>query len=71
MTTTTTPTAQLDIVNALAGVREGSPLADLRAQRPEAARHMQGSYAAVFDPAETAGLSRLERFAAALRTALS
>jgi alkylhydroperoxidase domain protein/CMD domain protein len=69
MTTTTTPTAQLDIVNALAGVREGSPLADLRAQRPEAARHMQGSYAAVFDPAETAGLSRLERFAAALRTA--
>src|SRR3954468_21752341 len=69
-TTTTTPiTASNDIISTLAGVAPGSPAAELRAQRPEATQHAQGSYAALFDPAELVGLSKAERFAIALRVA--
>jgi alkylhydroperoxidase domain protein len=54
-----------DIVNQLAG----SALAELRNQRPEAAVHAQGSYEALFDPAEASGLSQAERLAVALHVA--
>jgi alkylhydroperoxidase domain protein/CMD domain protein len=65
---TAAPTAT-DIISALAGVAPGSPLAELRAQRPEATEHAQGSYLALFDPPEPVGLSPVERFAVALRVA--
>jgi alkylhydroperoxidase domain protein/CMD domain protein len=58
-----------DVLNALAGIRDGTPLAALRLQRADATTHAQGSYAALFHTAETGGLSHLERFAAALRVA--
>jgi alkylhydroperoxidase domain protein/CMD domain protein len=58
-----------DIISTLAGVAPGSPAAELRAQRPEAMQHAQGSYTALFDPAERVGLSAVERFAIALRVA--
>jgi len=58
-----------DVISALAGVQPGSPLAELRAQRPEATEHAQGSYSALFDPEEPGGLSPVERFAVALRVA--
>ena len=63
--------AGLDVISELAGIRPDSPLAALRAQRPEATRHAQGSYAALFDPAEPVGvgLTPVERLAVALRVA--
>lgn len=66
MTTTTTDT---DVISSLAGIAEGSPLAELRARRPEAMQHAQGSYDALFEPAEDTGLTPTERFATALRVA--
>ena len=66
MTTTAT---QTDVISSLAGIAPGSALAELRAQRPEATQHAQGSYAALFDPAAPVGLSPVERFATALRVA--
>jgi alkylhydroperoxidase domain protein/CMD domain protein len=63
------PSIHTDILDELAGVRAGSPLAALRAQRADATTHAQGSYQALFQPTDTAGLSYLERFAAALRVA--
>src|SRR3954469_481741 len=70
---TTTETASTsganDIISMLAGVAPGSPAAELRAQRPEATQHAQGSYTALFDPPELVGLSKSERFAIALRVA--
>jgi alkylhydroperoxidase domain protein/CMD domain protein len=65
----TAATTQIDVISRLAGVAPGSPLAALRAQRPEATQHAQGSYAALFDPVEPFGLSPIERFATALRVA--
>ena len=62
-----TAATQTDVTSSLAGVAPGSPIAELRAQRPEAMQHAQGSYAALFDPAEPFGLSSIERFATALR----
>jgi alkylhydroperoxidase domain protein/CMD domain protein len=56
-----------DVISTLAGVAPESPLAALRAQRPEATEHAQGSYEALFDPAESTGLTPCERFAVALR----
>src|SRR4051794_9481238 len=56
-----------DVISDLAGVTPGSSAAELRAQRPEAMQHAQGSYTALFDPAELVGLSPVERFAIALR----
>lgn len=56
-----------DILSALLGLEEGSPLAQLRARRPEATGHAQRSYEALFvDPSATT-VSRAERFATALR----
>jgi alkylhydroperoxidase domain protein len=59
----------IDIISALSGIQPGSSLAQLRAQRPEAMTHAQGSYQALFNPAEFRGLSRMERLTTAQRVA--
>src|SRR5712691_11456480 len=58
-----------DVIAELSGIEPGSALAELRAQRPEAMTHAQGSYAALFDPASVRGLSPTERLAVAERVA--
>jgi alkylhydroperoxidase domain protein/CMD domain protein len=65
----TLSTTALDVISQLAGIQPGSPLAELRAQRPEAMLHAQGSYAALFDADDIGDLSTLERLATALRVA--
>jgi alkylhydroperoxidase domain protein/CMD domain protein len=65
----TLSTTAIDVISQLAGIQPGSALADLRAQRPEATVHAQGSYAALFDPDEIADLTAEERLAIALRVA--
>ena len=59
-----------DVMDQLANLAPDSPLAELRRQRPDVVRHMQGSDEAIFSPADEAGLSRAERAAAALRIAI-
>ncbi|MGO4755199.1 hypothetical protein AB4212_42480, partial [Streptomyces sp. 2MCAF27] len=62
-----TPT---DLIDTLLGIEPGSPLAQLRARRPEATGHTQGSYDALFASAAPATtVTTTERFAAALRVA--
>jgi len=58
-----------DILNQLLGIADGSPLAELRAQRPEATTHMEGSYRALFVNESKTTVTRSERFAVALRVA--
>src|SRR5258705_10359320 len=67
----TTPgsATEVDIVSRLAGIEPGSPLAELRAQRPEATGYAQNSYDALFNPTEVGSLSLIERLATALRVA--
>ncbi len=59
-----------DILNALLGIDEGSALAALRAQRPEATGHTQGSYDALFSGDFATDVSPIERFGAALRVSV-
>jgi CMD domain protein len=61
---------QSDIIDDLAGIRAGTPLHELRGQRPDVARYAQGSYLALLEPEDPAGVSRLERETIALRVAL-
>jgi CMD domain protein len=58
-----------DLLNTLAGIDPGSPLGELRAQRGEIARYIQGSYKALLEPAEGSDVSRIERGLIALRVA--
>ena len=58
-----------DVMDALAGLAPGSPLAQLRRQRGDVVKHLQGSDDAIFRPADDGGLTRAERAAAALRVA--
>lgn len=58
-----------DVLNTLLGIDGDAPLAQLRAQRPEATEHTQGSYAALFDAPSRTALTPAERFAVALRVA--
>ena len=58
-----------DVINELAGIAPDSPLAHLRAQRPDITRYAQGSYEALFEPDDPAGVSRYERELIALRVA--
>jgi CMD domain protein len=58
-----------DVINHFAGIAPGSPLAQLREQRPETLRHAQGSFRVLLEPADPGGVSRLEREAIALRVA--
>ncbi|HEU5097419.1 MAG TPA: CMD domain protein [Roseiflexaceae bacterium] len=59
-----------DIIHELAGIDPGSPLHQLRSQRPDVARYAQGSYLALLEPEDPAGVSRVERESIALRVAL-
>jgi alkylhydroperoxidase domain protein len=61
----TVSATDVDVISALAAVAPDSALAALRAQRPEAMRHAQGSYRALFEPASPGGLTLAERFAVA------
>jgi CMD domain protein len=58
-----------DVMDALAGLPPGSPLAGLRRERPDVVKHLQGSDDVIFSPADDGGLTRVERAAAALRVA--
>jgi CMD domain protein len=58
-----------DVMDALAGLADGSPVAELRRQRPEVVKHLQGSDDVIFSPQDDGGLTRAERAAAALRVA--
>jgi CMD domain protein len=59
-----------DVIDALAGLAPDSPVARLRAQRPDVARYAQGSYEALLEPGDHAGVSQFEREAVALRVAV-
>jgi CMD domain protein len=58
-----------DVINHFAGIRPGSPLSGLRAQRPETLQHAQGSFQALLEPDDPGGVSQEEREAIALRVA--
>jgi uncharacterized protein YciW len=58
-----------DLLEAIIGVETDSPLARLRALRPDIVRHTQGSYDVLLYPADPGGLSEFERAMIALRTA--
>jgi uncharacterized protein YciW len=57
-----------DVIDALAGI-SGGPLAELRRQRPDVVKHLQGSDDVIFAPQDDGGLTRAERAGAALRIA--
>jgi CMD domain protein len=59
-----------DLIDRLAGIEAGSPLAALRRQRPEVVDHMQGAYDALVDPPDPGHVSHAERAAIALRVAV-
>ncbi len=54
-----------DVIDALAGIAPGSSLDKARDNRPEARRHAQASYDALFAPKAFGSFSALERFAVA------
>ena len=54
-----------DVIDVLAGIAPGSTLDKARDNRPEARKHAQASYDALFAPKEFGGFSALERFAVA------
>jgi CMD domain protein len=58
-----------DVMDTLAGLAAGSPLAGLRRERPDVVKHLQGSDDAIFAPKDDGGFTRSERAAAALRIA--
>jgi CMD domain protein len=58
-----------DVMDTLAGLSDGSPVAELRRQRPDVVRHLQGSDDVIFAPAHHGGFTRPEREAAAMRVA--
>jgi CMD domain protein len=60
--------SDIDVIDDLADLT-GSPLAELRRQRSDVVKHLQGSDGAIFTPADDGGLMRAERAAAALRIA--
>ncbi len=65
----TRTTAQPDTINELAGIAAGSPLAELRVQRPDVLSYTQGSDDALFSPSDPGGVSLIERELIALRVA--
>ncbi len=60
MTSSTT-----DVIDLLAGIREGSSLHALRTARPQTRDNAQKSYEALFEPALEGDVSRSERFGVA------
>jgi CMD domain protein len=63
-------TNKADVIDSLLAVAPASPLARLRGQRPEVREALQRSDRALFNPVDLAGLSHIEREAAALRVAV-
>ncbi|OCJ04047.1 CMD domain protein [Rhizobium sp. AC27/96] len=61
MTSSTT-----DVIDLLAGIREGSSLYALRTARPQTRDNAQRSYEALFEPVHEGDVSRTERFALAV-----
>jgi alkylhydroperoxidase domain protein/CMD domain protein len=62
-----TDVSHADLLSALLGIDDASALTPLRAQRPEATSHTQGSYEALFAGTPATAVSRIERFATAMR----
>lgn len=58
-----------DVVDRLAGIAPDSPLAALRARRPDARHHTQASHRVLLDPSVPGGLTLGERAAVARRVA--
>jgi CMD domain protein len=54
-----------DVIDHLAGLRPGSSLDTLRAQRPQARENAQKSYLALFEPEVPGNVTALERYAVA------
>src|SRR5437762_2967970 len=54
-----------DVIDTLAGIAPGSALDKARDNRPEARKHAQASYDALFGPKNLGSFSILERFAVA------
>jgi CMD domain protein len=59
-----------DLLNQLVGIEAESSLGKLRAQRADIASYIQGSYNALLEPVDEAGISRVERGLIALRVAV-
>ncbi|MFN8439478.1 MAG: CMD domain protein [Caldilineaceae bacterium] len=58
-----------DTLNQLVGILPDTPLAQLRSQRADIARFIQGSYDALLTPSQTSGVTWVERGLIALRVA--
>lgn len=69
-TITPTETNGEDMMNRFAGITPDSAIGQLRAQRPDVVRHTQGSYEALLEPDDPAGVSCYEREMVALRVAV-
>jgi CMD domain protein len=54
-----------DVIDTLVGLAPGSPFSKARDNRPEARKHAQASYDALFVTADFSGVSKQERFAVA------
>lgn len=54
-----------DVIDSLVGIAPGSKLDAIRAQRSEARKHAQASYASLFEPKQLAGVTPDERHAIA------
>src|SRR5580698_6299061 len=54
-----------DVIDRLAGLRPGSPLALIRDRKPVTREHAQASYRALFEPADPSEVSLQERLALA------
>lgn len=62
--------ASPDVLDQLAGIGLNKSMGELRAQRADVARFAQGSYDALLDPPDPAGVSLIERGLIALHVAL-
>lgn len=62
-------TTSADVIDRLAGIEPGSPVAALRARRPDFVRYTEGSHDVLLAPADPAGISLAERALIALRVA--
>jgi CMD domain protein len=69
-TTSATGDGGPDALDQFAGITADSPVGQLRAQQPAAVSAAQGSYLALLEPDDPAGVSRYEREAIALRVAV-
>ena len=67
MPSATIPT---DVIDRLAGITDDSAVAELRRQKLDPVRFAQGSYDALLEPADPAGVSLVELHAVAYRAAL-